>query len=161
MLTDFRKYAQQQKMIQKANEEALKIAKQRLIESAQKTPIGPIEEKINQKFKADIDNYYSRGRNVYKLYHGITYNDLKELYMDCNSSDTVDKFIEANNVVTNNSAQDHEAFDIIYQELIKKIVRDLVNDDRNPLIVRTGKDISFDDRNVIAIEVHMSIDALP
>ena len=161
MLTDFRKYAQQQKIIQEANEEALKIAKQRLIESAQKTPIGPIEEKINQKFKADIDDYYSRGRNVYKLYHGITYNDLKELYMDCNSSDTVDKFIEANNVVTNNSAQDHEAFDIIYQELIKKIVRDLVNDDRNPLIVRTGKDISFDDRNVIAIEVHMSIDALP
>ena len=161
MLTDFRKYAQQQKIIQEANEEALKIAKQRLIESAQKTPIDPIEEKINQKFKADIDDYYSRGRNVYKLYHGITYNDLKELYMDCNSSDTVDKFIEANNVVTNNSAQDHEAFDIIYQELIKKIVRDLVNDDRNPLIVRTGKDISFDDRNVIAIEVHMSIDALP
>lgn len=161
MLTDFRKYAQQQKIIQEANEKALKIAKQRLIESAQKTPIGPIEEKINQKFKADIDDYYSRGRNVYKLYHGVTYNDLKELYMDCNSSDTVDKFIEANNVATNNSAQDHEAFDIIYQELIKKIVRDLVNDDRNPLIVRTGKDISFDDRNVIAIEVHMSIDALP
>ena len=161
MLIDFRKYAQQQKIIQEANEEALKIAKQRLIESAQKTPIDPIEEKINQKFKADIDDYYSRGRNVYKLYHGITYNDLKELYMDCNSSDTVDSFIKANNVVTNNSDQDHEAFDIIYQELIKKIVRDLVNDDRNPLIVRTGKDISFDDRNVIAIEVHMSIDALP
>ena len=161
MLTDFRKYAQQQKMIQEANEEALKIAKQRLIESAQKTPIGPIEEKINQKFKADIDDYYSRGRNVYKLYHSITYNDLKELYMDCNSSDTVDSFIKANNVVTNNSDQDHEAFDIIYQELIKKIVRDLVNDDRNPLIVRTGKDISFDDRNVIAIEVYMSINELP
>lgn len=161
MLIDFRKYAQQQKMIQKANEEALKIAKQRLIESAQKTPIDPIEEKINQKFKADIDDYYSRGRNVYKLYHGVTYNDLKELYMDCNSSDTVDKFIEANNVVTNNSDQDHEAFDIIYQELIKKIVRDLVNDDRNPLTVLTGKDISFDDRNVIAVEVYMSIDALP
>ena len=161
MLTDFRKYAQQQKMIQEANEEALKIAKQRLIESAQKTPIGPIEEKINQKFKADIDDYYSRGRNVYKLYHSITYNDLKELYMDCNSSDTVDSFIKANNVVTNNSDQDHEAFDIIYQELIKKIVRDLVNDDRNPLIVLTGKDISFDDRDVIAIEVHMSIDELP
>lgn len=161
MLTDFRKYAQQQKMIQKANEEALKIAKQRLIESAQKTPIGPIEEKINQKFKADIDDYYSRGSNVYKLYHSITYNDLKELYMDCNSSDTVDSFIKANNVVTNNSDQDHEAFDIIYQELIKKIVRDLVNDDRNPLIVRTGKDISFDDRDVIAIEVYMSINELP
>lgn len=161
MLTDFRKYAQQQKIIQEANEKALKIAKQRLIESAQKTPIGPIEEKINQKFKADIDDYYSRGRNVYKLYHSITYNDLKELYMDCNSSDTVDSFIKANNVVTNNSAQDHEAFDIIYQELIKKIVRDLVNDDRNPLIVLTGKDISFDDRDVIAIEVHMSIDELP
>lgn len=161
MLTDFRKYAQQQKMIQKANEEALKIAKQRLIESAQKTPIGPIEEKINQKFKADIDDYYSRGRNVYKLYHSITYDDLKELYMDCNSSDTVDSFIKANNVVTNNSDQDHEAFDIIYQELIKKIVRDLVNDDRNPLIVCTGKDISFDDRDVIAIEVYMSIDELP
>lgn len=161
MLTDFRKYAQQQKMIQKANEEALKIAKQRLIESAQKTPIGPIEEKINQKFKADIDDYYSRGRNVYKLYHSITYDDLKELYMDCNSSDTVDSFIKANNVVTNNSDQNHEAFDIIYQELIKKIVRDLVNDDRNPLIVCTGKDISFDDRDVIAIEVHMSIDELP
>ena len=161
MLTDFRKYAQQQKIIQEANEEALKIAKQRLIESAQKTPIGPIEEKINQKFKADIDDYYSRGRNVYKLYHSITYDDLKELYMDCNSSDTVDSFIKANNIATNNSDQDHEAFDIIYQELIKKIVRDLVNDDRNPLIVCTGKDISFDDRNVIAVEVYMSINELP
>lgn len=161
MLTDFRKYAQQQKIIQEANEEALKIAKQRLIESAQKTPISPIEEKINQKFKADIDDYYSRGRNVYKLYHSITYNDLKELYMDCNSSDTVDSFIKANNAVTNNSDQDHEAFDIIYQELIKKIVRELVNDDHNPLIVCTGKDISFDDRDVIAIEVYMSIDELP
>ena len=161
MLTDFRKYAQQQKIIQEANEKALKIAKQRLIESAQKTPIGPIEEKINQKFKADIDDYYSRGRNVYKLYHSITYDDLKELYMDCNSSDTVDSFIKANNVVTNNSDQDHEAFDIIYQELIKKIVRDLVNDDRNPLIVHTGKDISFDDRDVIAVEVYMSINELP
>lgn len=161
MLTDFRKYAQQQKIIQEANEKALKIAKQRLIESAQKTPIDSIEEKINQKFKADIDDYYSRGRNVYKLHHSITYDDLKELYMDCNSSDTVDNFIKANNVVTNNSAQDHEAFDIIYQELIKKIVRDLVNDDRNPLIVHTGKDISFDDRNVIAVEVYMSINELP
>ena len=147
--------------IQEANEEALKIAKQRLIESAQKTPIGPIEEKINQKFKADIDDYYSRGRNVYKLYHSITYDDLKELYMDCNSSDTVDSFIKANNIATNNSDQDHEAFDIIYQELIKKIVRDLVNDDRNPLIVCTGKDISFDDRDVIAVEVYMSINELP
>ena len=78
--------------------------------------------------------------------------------MDCNSSDTV---VKANNVVTNNSDQDHEAFDIIYQELIKKIVRDLVNDDRNPLIVCTGKDISFDDRDVIAVEVYMSINELP
>lgn len=156
MLLNVKQYAKVQKQEQNALNKKFELAEDQLNNLIDNIPTSDFDDLINSKIKKQIKDAYSYDLNATDISIKIRWSEIKDLFSEYNDKSIISEYVQAKANAKGYIVSRSDATDIAKNRIYDRLVKYLKNNNQKFKIL-TGNDISFDDRQYVAIIVNIKL----